>query len=289
MGLYIVSANSVPRGAASETDQNLADPIIAPPAQASAEIDSAEIEAEARLDMLIGRRVGALALDFHWPLVQISDTLAFIETGFGFFDRASRSAGIASDDPRQMAELEFYRRELPGAMEEARQAVELLNIHRTGLFLTARSASERPLIWSPASLVEQCALIGEPIWESHFHFDISIGDLATLRCRKPARPLLSALIDLCVAIVANRREVRNRSITLGLYRVDGQALLFLETRRQFAHTEALEKDIDRVSRRLGRHSWAAERWQENDALGLRVVLAGSREQPGDMPGGENGR
>jgi hypothetical protein len=277
-------AHGGPQGASSESVEALDDLVVEPLAPSASELDSSEIEAEARLDMLIGRRVGALALDFHWPLVQISDTLAFIEAGFGFFDRASRTAGVVSDDPRQMAELEFYRREVPGAMEEARQAVELLNTHRTGLFLTARSASERHLIWSPASLVEQCALIGEPIWEPHFHFDISIGGLSTLRCRKPARPLLSALIDLCVAIVAHRREAKNRTITLGLYRVDGQALLYLETRRQFAHSEALETAIERVSRRLSQHGWAAQSWQENDAIGLRVMLSECLGKPGAMPG-----
>jgi hypothetical protein len=232
----------------------------------------AEVEADARLDMLIGRRMGHLALDFHWPLVQIQDSLAFLEAGFDFFERSGRPSESGAPDARKLAEFDFYRREVPGAMAEARQAVELLNIHRTGLFMTARSASEHHLIWSPATLVEQCALIGDPVWRDHFHFDTTTSGLKTLRCRTPARPLLSALIDVCVAIVSHRLAADNRTITLGLYREEKQAHLMLETSPKQARMAPVTARIEHAARRLARHGWNAALWQSCGAMGLRVDI-----------------
>lgn len=175
-------------------------------------------QAEHRLDVLIGRKVGDMALDLHWPTAQLADALGFLETGFAYFERAS-----AANAEADATEVGFFRREVPAALHEAREA--MLSLHRmsAGLAVLARDTAASAHIWSPAELMSRCLELTRPLWQARLIIDHTAAGQENARLTASARAILTALTETVLALLRAPPPERT-ALVLGLYR-DGSNIL----------------------------------------------------------------
>lgn len=167
-------------------------------------------QAEQRLDVLIGRRVGDMALDMHWPTAQLADALGFIETGFSSFVRNAPG----DEEP---TEVGFFRREIPAALHEAREAMLALRRMSTSLAVLARDTVANAYVWSPAELMLRSIDLTRPLWHPRLIVDSMIAGEENTRLTAPARPILTALTEVVMALLREPAPERT-PVLMGLYR-----------------------------------------------------------------------
>jgi hypothetical protein len=167
-------------------------------------------QAEQRLDVLIGRRVGDMALDMHWPTAQLADALGFIGTGFAYFSRSAPG----EEEP---TEAGFFRREIPAALHEAREAMLALRRMSTSLAVLARDTAASAHIWSPAELMLRSIDLTRPLWHPRLIVDSSITEQENARLTAPARPILTALTEVVLALLREPAP-EGTPVLMGLYR-----------------------------------------------------------------------
>ncbi len=203
--------------------------VFPPPVSRQADHARMMRQAEQRLDMLIGRQIGQIALDLHWPSAQVADVLGFLETGMVFFESHFGAGGEQGrTSTGNEAEVSFFSRELPAALREARKAVGELRHLSASLRLLGQDAQGTPRIWSPSELLGRVTSLTRPIWRRNMILDTSGVSMENCRVTLPARPVLLALVETVISISRTLPRTQDEAGgTLGLYRDDDNGLHFL--------------------------------------------------------------
>lgn len=160
-----------------------------------AETDPAKLirHAGQRLDMLIGRHVSSIALDLHWPTVQLEDAIQFVSSNLD----AIRTERVQTNSSQSGPASEFFQSEISSVLGEAYDALEKLNSLRATLAVLARTSVDKSAAWSPGELLLRAVDITEFLWKPTFEIDAMITDRA-LRLVGPARPVFTMLVETIV-------------------------------------------------------------------------------------------